>query len=58
MTSEILLPLLSLATIFIVLGLAIWSKKRTEAERHDPDHEKSSLAKDGPGPQPIRPSGE
>ena len=51
---DALLPILSLATFALVIGFALWSKKRTEAALKSPNHKKSSLAKDGPGPQPFR----
>ena len=46
--------LLPIATFVLVIGFAWWSKSRTEEKLDDPASEKSSLAKDGPGPQPIR----
>lgn len=47
----ILLPIL---TMVLVIGFALWSKRATEKKMNDDDAEKSSLAKDGPGPQPFR----
>ena len=54
MGGDYLLPLLSLATLLIVACLALWSRQRTLARKRDKDAPKSSLAKDGPGPQPFR----
>lgn len=47
-----------LATLFLItmaafLAWSMVSKKRTEERLHDPDAPKSSLAKDGPGPNPA-----
>lgn len=44
---------LPIVTFAIVIGLAVWSKKRIEDRIDDPDAPKSSLAKDGPGPNPV-----
>ncbi|WP_044006445.1 hypothetical protein [Jannaschia sp. CCS1] len=44
---------LFLFTMIAWLAWAAWSKKRTEDRLDDPDTPKSSLAKDGPGPNPV-----
>ena len=44
---DMLLAALSLFTLLTVAGLALWSKKRTEA-RMESDAKKSTLAKDAP----------
>ena len=54
MTVEFLLAALSLVTLVTFIVFALWSKKRTEDRIEDPAAPKSSLAKDGPGPRPIR----
>lgn len=46
---------LFLITALAFVGWAIWSKSRTEDKLKDPDAPKSSLAKDGPGPNPVHP---
>ncbi len=43
-----LVPFLSLFTILAVSALALASKARVDARRHDPNAPKSTLAKDGP----------
>ena len=48
------LPALALTTLLLVMAFALWSKRRVELRKEDDDAPKSSLAKDGPGPQPIR----
>ncbi|WP_191090055.1 hypothetical protein [Histidinibacterium aquaticum] len=48
---DALLPFLAFGTLVGVLILARISKRRTDDLRHDPNHKKSSLAKDGPGPR-------
>ncbi len=40
-------------TMLAFLAWATLSKKRTEERLADPDAPKSSLAKDGPGPNPV-----
>lgn len=47
------LAALFLLTMTIWLAWAWMSKKRTEALLDDPNAPKSSLAKDGPGPNPV-----
>lgn len=54
MVDGFLLPALSLATLILVIGFALWSKRATENKMDDPQAKKSTLAKDGPGPQPFR----
>lgn len=44
---------LSLMTLIAVLVWAAVSKHRTEQRLEDPNASKSSLAKDGPGPNPA-----
>jgi len=44
---------LFLFTMVAFLAWAALSKKRTEDRMDDPDAPKSSLAKDGPGPNPA-----
>ncbi|MEJ6401509.1 hypothetical protein [Yoonia sp. 2307UL14-13] len=53
MSSGYLIAALALATMGLAIGFTMWSKKRTEERLHK-DAPKSSLAKDGPGPQPFR----
>ena len=48
METDVLLVVLSLGTMLIVIGLALWSKRATENRRKDPDAPKSTLAEDGP----------
>lgn len=48
MDIDVLLVVLSLGTLLIVIAFALWSKKRTEDRRRDPDAPKSTLAKDAP----------
>ena len=48
-----LLWALPLITFAMVIGFALWSKKRVEDRMDDPNAPKSSLAKDGPGPNPV-----
>lgn len=56
MESFPLIVLLPLLTFALVIGFALWSRKRTQdkLDTPTPKAEKSSLAKDGPGPQPLR----
>jgi hypothetical protein len=54
MTDFPLLPILALVTFLAVIGLAVWSKLVTRKRLKDDNAQKSSLAKDGPGPQPFR----
>lgn len=51
-----LIWMLPIATFIIVVGVALWSRKRTEETHHDTPEEKSSLAKDGHGPNPVGPN--
>ena len=51
MGGEFLVPALALTTMGLAIGIAVWSIYRTKKK---PDSKKSSLAKDGPGPQPFR----
>lgn len=44
---------LFLFTMIAWLAWAAWSKKRTEDRLADPNAPKSSLAKNGPGPNPV-----
>ena len=46
---------LPIVTFALVIGFALWSKKHVEDRMDDPDAPKSSLAKDGPGPNPVGP---
>ncbi len=48
------LPALALFTMIAAIFVALWSKKRVENRMYDHSKPKSSLAKDGPGPQPFR----
>ncbi|WP_292288954.1 hypothetical protein [Marivita sp.] len=48
MTAEFFVPLLALITILAFIIFALMSKQRTEKKRHDPNAEKSRLAKDAP----------
>lgn len=48
MDSSTLIMVLSFGTLGVVILLALISKWRTEARRHDPSAPKSTLAKDGP----------
>ncbi len=50
-----LLWILPLATFAIVIGFVLRSKRKTDKTHHDRLEEKSSLAKDGPGPNPVGP---
>ena len=54
MSDSALIIVLPLITFFLVVGLALWSKRATEAKEVETKADKSSLAKDGPGPQPLR----
>jgi cytochrome c-type biogenesis protein CcmH/NrfF len=54
MDSFPLIWLLPIATFLIVLAVAWRSKRKTDAMTHERREDKSSLAKDGPGPNPIR----
>jgi len=47
------LAFLFLFTMLSFLAWATVSKRRTEKKLHDPNAPKSSLAKDGPGPNPV-----
>ena len=49
-----LIWVLPIATIGLFIVYAMWGKKSVEDNMENPDAPKSSLAKDGPGPQPIR----
>ncbi len=53
METWMFLVALFLITMAAWLGWATWSKKRTEDKLDDPDAPKSSLATDGPGPNPV-----
>ncbi len=46
---------LFLVTMLAFLAWALLSKKETEERLDDPAAPKSSLAKDGPGPNPVGP---
>lgn len=48
--------LLPIVTFALVIGFVLWSKRRTENIDHDRKAEKSSLATDGPGPNPVGPN--
>lgn len=50
-----LLAILAFTTFALVIAFAVWSKARTEDRRDDAQEAKSSLAKDGPGPNPFHP---
>ncbi|MBU2360998.1 MAG: hypothetical protein KKB02_19030 [Alphaproteobacteria bacterium] len=54
MDFNFLLPLLAMFTLLAALVFSLYSKAVTEKKRKDPYAPKSSLAKDGPGPQPLR----
>lgn len=54
MGGEFLIPALALVTMGLGIGFAVWSKRRTEQKLEKANPPKSSLAKDGPGPQPFR----
>lgn len=54
MSAPYLTLALSLATLVLVIVFAQWSRARTKAKLEKTDAPKSSLAKDGPGPQPFR----
>lgn len=45
---DVFLVILALGTLLAVIVFALISKNRTEKRRHDPDAEKSTLAKDAP----------
>ena len=50
-----IIVLLSLTTFVLVLVFVFISKRQTKKELEGKEpHAKSSLAKDGPGPDPIR----
>jgi hypothetical protein len=53
MDTWIFLAALFLITMIAWLAWATVSKRRTERKLNDPDAPKSSLAKDGPGPNPA-----
>ncbi len=50
MTFETLVFVLPLFILLAVAAFALWSRHRTKKEMRRYTHEKSSLAKDGPGP--------
>ncbi|MGR3485812.1 MAG: hypothetical protein ACU0BF_10745 [Paracoccaceae bacterium] len=50
-----LIWLLPAMTFLAVIAFALWSKSRTEKKLHKDHPPKSSLAKDGPGPNPMGP---
>lgn len=50
-----LLATLAFTTFALVIGFSLWSKYRVEKRLDDPQAPKSSLAKDGPGPNPFHP---
>ncbi len=50
-----LLVILPLATFALLIAFAVWSKRETKEAISDPHDRKSSLAKDGPGPNPFHP---
>lgn len=50
-----LLAILAFATFALVIAFALWSKARTEDRIDAAQAKKSSLAKDGPGPNPFHP---
>lgn len=54
MTTGWFLPLLAVVTIGLGIFFALRSKAKVKERKADPDAPKSSLAKDGPGPQPFR----
>ncbi|WP_393930962.1 hypothetical protein [Yoonia sp. R2-816] len=54
MGGEFLVPALAFVTMTLAIVFALWSKHRTEKRMADNPRPKSSLAKDGPGPQPFR----
>lgn len=47
------LAALFLITMLAVMAFAWISKRKVEARMDDPNAPKSSLAKDGPGPNPV-----
>ena len=50
-----IIVLLSLTTFVLVLAFVFISRRQTKKEQTGEEpHAKSSLAKDGPGPDPIR----
>ena len=50
-----IIVLLSLTTFVLVLVFVFMSRRQTKKEmKGEEPHAKSSLAKDGPGPDPIR----
>jgi len=53
MDTWIFLAALFFLTMGIFLSWATISKRRTEQRLNDPNAPKSSLAKDGPGPNPV-----
>ena len=50
-----LITVLPLVTFALVIAFAVWSKRRTEEVMDDTSQPKSTLAKDGPGPNPFHP---
>ncbi|MEY8840246.1 hypothetical protein AB9K41_14575 [Cribrihabitans sp. XS_ASV171] len=54
MDTSTLVIVLFVITAGAVLIWAVMSKRRTEERRHDETAPKSSLAKDGPGPNPAQ----
>jgi hypothetical protein len=48
MDVEFFVPLLALITLLAVTLFALFSKKKTEDKRHDPQAPKSTLAEDAP----------
>ncbi|SLN21895.1 protein BatD [Pseudooctadecabacter jejudonensis] len=47
--------LLPLATFAFIIVFALWSRRRTKELDHTRYEQRSSLAKDGPGPNPVGP---
>jgi len=54
MSAPYLTLALALTTFILCIGFAAWSRARTKAKLDREHAPKSSLAKDGPGPQPFR----
>jgi hypothetical protein len=53
MDFNFLLPLLAMFTLLAALVFSLYSKAATDRKRKDPNAPKSSLATDGPGPDPV-----
>ena len=54
MSGDYLIIVLALTTFVVAIGVALRSRQATKRKLDSENRPKSSLAKDGPGPQPFR----